>query len=158
MGLLTPIAIRLGAIPWMPKVLPQIVWFDKHLQKATRGRVPLLRLAGLPNLTLTVVGRKSGIPRTTPLLCVPYQDGWLIAGSNFGGAKPPLWVNNLRAATDAEVLHNGKQVPVTAREVEGEERATMWQVMLRTWPNYARYEKCTSRTIPVFFVQPIQRG
>ncbi|MFA6300424.1 MAG: nitroreductase family deazaflavin-dependent oxidoreductase, partial [Nocardioides sp.] len=134
MGLLTPIAIRLGAIPWMPKLLPQIVWFDKHLQNATRGRVTLLRLAGLPNLTLTVVGRKSGIPRTTPLLCVPHEGSWLIAGSNFGGTKPPLWVNNLRASPNAEVLHDGEHVPVTAREIEGDERAAMWQVMLRTWP------------------------
>ncbi|MDO9495017.1 MAG: nitroreductase family deazaflavin-dependent oxidoreductase [Nocardioides sp.] len=158
MGLLTPIAIRLGAIPWLPKLLPQIVWFDKHLQDTTRGRVTLLRLAGLPNLTLTVVGRKSGIPRTTPLLCVPYGDAWLIAGSNFGGTKPPLWVNNLRASPNAEVLHDGERVPVTAREVEGDERAAMWQVMLRTWPNYARYEQRTARTIPVFLVQPIERG
>lgn len=142
----------------MPKLLPQIVWFDKQLQSATRGRVTLLQLAGLPNLTLTVVGRKSGITRTTPLLCVPYDNAWLVAGSNFGGARPPLWVNNLRAAPSAEVLHDGKRVPVTAREVDGEERATMWHVMLRTWPNYALYEQRTSRTIPVFLVQPIKRG
>jgi deazaflavin-dependent oxidoreductase (nitroreductase family) len=153
MGLLTPVAIKLGSISWMPKLLPQIVWFDTHLQKITRGRVTLLRLAGLPNITLTVVGRKSGIPRTTPLLCVPHDGGWLIAGSNFGGAKPPLWVGNLRAAGRADALVDGHQVPVTAREVDGEERARLWQVMLRTWPNYARYEKRTDRVIPVFLLQ-----
>ena len=68
MGLLTPLAIRIGAISWMPKLLPQIVWTDRRLQKVTRGRVSVLDIAGLPNLTLTVVGRKSGIPRSTPLL------------------------------------------------------------------------------------------
>ena len=47
MGLLTPLAVRIGAISWMP------------------------------NLALTVPGRKSGIPRTTPLLCVPHDGGWL---------------------------------------------------------------------------------
>ena len=26
MGLLTPLAVRIGAIPWMPRLLPQIVW------------------------------------------------------------------------------------------------------------------------------------
>ncbi|MFA6299103.1 MAG: nitroreductase/quinone reductase family protein, partial [Nocardioides sp.] len=69
-----------------------------------------------------------------------------------------LWVNNLRASPNAEVLHDGEHVPVTAREIEGDERAAMWQVMLRTWPNYARYEKRTARTIPVFLVQPIEPG
>ena len=98
-GLLTPLAIRIGAISWMPKLLPQIVWVDTRLQKATRGKVTVLDIAGLPNLALTVAGRKSGIPRTTPLLCVPHEGGWLIAGSYFGGPNVPLWVGNLRAAT-----------------------------------------------------------
>jgi len=139
-----------GPILRATKLLPQIVWLDTWLQRLTRGKVTLLRLAGLPNITLTVVGRKSGIPRTTPLLCVPHEGSWLIAGSNFGGAKPPLWVNNLRAAGTADVLVDGQRFPVTAREVEGEERARLWQVMLRTWPNYAKYEERTERTIPVF--------
>jgi deazaflavin-dependent oxidoreductase (nitroreductase family) len=156
MGLLTPVAVRLGAIPWMPKLLPQIVWFDTRLQRVSRGRVTLLRLAGLPNLTLTVAGRKSGIPRTTPLLCVPHDGGWLVAGSNFGGAKPPLWVNNLRAAPGAEVQHDGEHFPVTAREVEGAERARLWEVMLRTWPNYAKYEQRTERMIPVFYLEHVR--
>ena len=30
----------------------------------------------------------------------------------------------------------------------------MWQVMLRTWPNYAKYEERTDRTIPVFLLTP----
>lgn len=71
MGLLTPLAIRIGAISWMPKLLPQIVWTDRRLQKVTRGRVSVLDIAGLPNLTLTVVGRKSGIPRSTPCCACP---------------------------------------------------------------------------------------
>ena len=37
MGLFTPLAVRIGAIPWMPKLLPQIVWVDTRLQKATKG-------------------------------------------------------------------------------------------------------------------------
>ncbi len=98
MGLLTPLAIRIGAIPWMPKLLPQIVWFDTRLHRVTRGRVTVLDIAGLPDLNLTVTGKKSGIERTTPLLCVPDGDTILIAGSYFGGPKTPLWVGNLRAA------------------------------------------------------------
>ena len=37
MGLLTPIAVRIGAISWMPKLLPQVVWLDTNLQKADAG-------------------------------------------------------------------------------------------------------------------------
>lgn len=158
MGLLTPLAIRIGAIPWMPKLLPQVVWADTNLQRLTQGRVTILDVAGLPNLALTVPGRKSGIPRTTPLLCVPHAGGFLVAGSYFGGPKMPLWVNNLRATQTAAIRFKGAEHEVTWREVEGEERAAMWQVMLRTWPNFAKYEQRTTRTIPVFFLQPIGPG
>ena len=75
MNLLTPLAVRIGAIPWMPKLLPQITATDKFIQRVSKGRVTILDIAGLPNLMLTVNGRKSGVPRTTPLLCVPYESG-----------------------------------------------------------------------------------
>lgn len=150
MGLLTPLAVRVGAIPWMPKLLPQIVWTDRKLQAASRGRVSIPDIAGLPNLVLTVVGRKSGIPRSTPLLCVPDGPHWLIAGSYFGGPDMPVWVHNLRAAGEATITWKGERIDVTAREVEGDERARRWQVMLRTWPNFAKYEERTERLIPVF--------
>ncbi|GEP38651.1 nitroreductase [Nocardioides psychrotolerans] len=153
MGLLTPLAVRIGALTWMPKLLPQVVWTDKTLQRATQGRVTILDIAGLPNLMLTVAGRKSGIPRTTPLLCVPHAGGWLIAGSYFGGPDMPLWVNNLRATATATIRYTGREQEVTAREVEGEERARVWQVMLATWPNFAKYEERTTRLIPVFYLE-----
>ena len=92
-------------------------------------------------------GRKSGVPRTTPLLCVPHDGGWLIAGSYFGSPKVPLWVGNLRATEQAQIRVKGDDIDATWREIEGEERATMWKVMLRTWPNFAKYEERTSRVI-----------
>ncbi len=151
MGPLTPLAVRIGAIPWMPKLLPQIVWFDTRLHKVTRGRVTVLDIAGLPNLNLTVKGKKSGIARNTPLLCVPDGDTILIAGSYFGGPKMPLWVGNLRAANgEARVDYDRKSFPVHANELEGADRAAAWQTMLETWPNYAKYEERTDRIIPVF--------
>lgn len=151
MGLLTPLAIRIGAIEWMPKLLPQVVWLDKNLHRVSRGRLTVLDIAGLPNLNLTVKGRKSGIERTTPLLCVPDGDTILIAGSYFGGPKMPLWVGNLRAADGHAKVGLGKETfPVVATELSDPERAEAWQVMLRTWPNYAKYEERTDRLIPVF--------
>ena len=58
MGLFTPLAVRIGAISWMPKLLPQVVWIDKPCTGSRAGRVTLLDVAGLPNLYLTVKGRK----------------------------------------------------------------------------------------------------
>ena len=152
MGLLTPLAIRIGAIPWMPRFLPQIMWVDQLIQRVTRGRITLLDIAGLPNLVLTVVGRKSGIPRETPLLCVPYGDDILIAGSNFGSDKQPVWVVNIEANPEVTVRYRGRTTPMVARKLEGDERAAAWSHMLETWPNFAKYEQRTDRRIKVFLL------
>ena len=45
MNFLTPLAIRIGSIPWLPRLLPQITAIDKLLQRVTRGRLTLLRIA-----------------------------------------------------------------------------------------------------------------
>ncbi len=156
--MLTPLAIRLGAISWLPRLLPQITAIDKFIQRLSRGRLTLLKLAGLPNLMLTVAGRKSGVPRTTPLLCVPHGAGHLVAGSNFGGAKPPVWVVNVRAAQErgepVGVRIDGVTRQAAVREVVGPEREQVWAQMIRTWPNYAKYAERTDRVIPVFLLDP----
>jgi deazaflavin-dependent oxidoreductase (nitroreductase family) len=157
--MLTPLAVRIGAIPWMPRLLPQITATDKFIQRVTRGRVTILDIAGLPNLMLTVKGRKSGTPRTTPLLCVPYESGNLIAGSNFGGEKKPVWVVNVRAAEEkgerVGVRKDGRTQQAAVRELTGAERDRAWEHMLETWPNYAKYEQRTDRLIPVFRLERI---
>jgi deazaflavin-dependent oxidoreductase (nitroreductase family) len=158
MGLLTPLAVRIGAIRWLPRLLPQITWIDTRLQAGTRGRLSLLTIAGLPNLLLTVPGRTSGIERTTPLLCVPDHDGWLIAGSMFGGSSTPSWVHNLRAASFARIRFQREDVEVTASELTDGDRSEAWALMQRTWPNYALYQTRTSRVIPVFRLTPVGRN
>ncbi|HEU4513134.1 MAG TPA: nitroreductase family deazaflavin-dependent oxidoreductase [Nocardioidaceae bacterium] len=154
MNLLTPVAIRVGRLSWLPKYRAQIVAVDKALHRVTGGRFGLLAIAGLPQLYLTVRGRKSGIPRTTPLLCVPHEGKLLVAGSNWGAPQLPVWVLNLRANPAATISHQGRDLAVHAREVTGEERARLWQVMVRTWPNFERYAERTDRVIPVFELTP----
>ena len=148
------LAIRIGGQPWLPRFAKYIVGFDVFLQRITRGRFTLLTLAGLPEIMLTVAGRKSGLPRSTPLLCVPHDGGWLVAGSNWGAPEPPAWVGNLDAASEATVTHRGRPVTVRPRRLGGEERAAYWEVMLATWPNYAKYAERTDREIPIFFLAP----
>ncbi|MCU1601985.1 MAG: putative nitroreductase [Frankiales bacterium] len=159
MGLLTPVAVQIGAISWMPKLLPQIVFVDKLIQSGTRGRLTILDVAGLPNLMLTVVGRKSGLPRSNPLLCVPYTGASiLIAGSYFGGPKEPMWVKNVEANPEVTVRFKGKTSQMTARLLVEQDRADAWQAMLKTWPNFAKYEERTDRHIKVFQLLPQGAG
>ncbi|MEH3156452.1 MAG: nitroreductase family deazaflavin-dependent oxidoreductase [Gordonia paraffinivorans] len=155
MGLLTPLAVRIGAISWMPRLLPVIEKTDVRLQRISGGKVSVLDIAGLPNLILRVPGRKSGVVRSTPLLCVPRDGDWLIAGSYFGNPKMPAWVHNLRAADTAEIVRGGTTIRVRWRELADAERSRAWQDLLDTWPNFRLYEQRTDRLIPVFSLTPV---
>jgi len=144
------LAVRIGAVPWMPRLLPLITAVDVILHRLTRGHWGVLDLAALPNLVLVVPGRRTGEPRVTPLLCVPYGDGWLVAGSNFGQQTTPMWVHNLAAAGRATVHWKARTHQVDAIELLAADREHAWQILVRTWPNFTIYAARTSRPIRIF--------
>jgi hypothetical protein len=41
-----------------------------------------------------------------------------------------------------------------ARELSGEERAVWWDRAVAAYPDYAAYQRRTTRTIPVFVLEP----
>jgi deazaflavin-dependent oxidoreductase (nitroreductase family) len=67
-----------------------------------------------PNTLLTVPGRKTGEPRTVPV-AVTEVDGkrWVIGA--YGDVN---WVRNLRAAGGGVVVLDGRETPVTAKELD----------------------------------------
>ena len=128
---------------------------DLALQRISRGKVSLVGLGGLPFLVLHTVGRRTGEPRTTPLLYANTADGYVVVGSNWGQATQPGWAFNLRAQPAAEVEVRGKRQAVTARLLEGEERAEAWKHLLEFWPAYDDYEvRASEREIWVFLLTP----
>lgn len=132
------------------KVAPHVVpVLDKAVHRMTRGKV-LLSAQMLPGVILTSTGARSGLPRRTPLACMPEEGGWLLIGSNFGRTDHPAWTHNLLAHPDAEISWKGQDIPVTARLLEGEERAAAWKALLAFWPPYATYQARVEREIRIF--------
>ncbi|MDH6569663.1 deazaflavin-dependent oxidoreductase (nitroreductase family) [Streptomyces sp. SAI-117] len=131
-----------------PHVIPAL---DRAVHRLTRGRV-LLSARMLPGVVLTSTGAKSGLPRRTPLACMPEEPGrtWILVGSNFGRDAHPAWTANLLAHPDAEVSWKGEDVPVTATLLTGEERAAVWKTALAFWPPYATYQARVEREIRLF--------
>ncbi|MEW2810180.1 nitroreductase family deazaflavin-dependent oxidoreductase [Streptomyces massasporeus] len=131
-----------------PHVVPAL---DRAVHRLTRGKV-LLSAQLLPGVVLTATGARSGLPRRTPLACMPEDGGrsWILVGSNFGRPGHPAWSHNLLAHPDAEISWKGRDVPVAARLLAGEERAAAWQALLRFWPPYAAYQARVEREIRVF--------
>ncbi|MBD0840203.1 nitroreductase/quinone reductase family protein [Streptomyces sp. TRM68416] len=131
-----------------PYVIPAL---DRAVHRLTRGKV-LLSAQMLPGVVLTATGARSGLPRRTPLACMPEEGGgsWILVGSNFGRTGHPAWTANLLAHPDAEINWKGEDIPVTARLLTGEERAAAWKAVLAFWPPYATYQARVEREIRLF--------
>lgn len=131
-----------------PHVIPAM---DKAVHKLTRGKV-ILSAQMLPGVILTAKGARTGEPRTTPLACMPLDEGasWLLIGSNFGRPGHPAWTANLLEHPDAQVSWHGRDIAVRARLLRGEERAEAWRQALAFWPPYATYQARIEREIRLF--------
>jgi proline iminopeptidase len=104
---------------------------------------------GATVLLLTTAGRKSGEPRTTPLIYRGDGDRWILIASKGGAPQHPGWYENLLANPDATIEIPDEQVPVRASTAEGEERDRLWSLMNEDWPAYDDYQTKTDRQIPV---------
>lgn len=112
---------------------------------------------GIACVLLTSVGAKSGETRTTPIVRVPVPDtdDWIAVGSMGGAPKSPSWVFNLRADPDAVTLQDrATKRSYRATEMQGDERARLWEIAVGVYGEYGEYQKRTSRTIPVFLLTP----
>ncbi|OFX27923.1 MAG: hypothetical protein A2Z07_08015 [Armatimonadetes bacterium RBG_16_67_12] len=126
----------------------------RWIYRFSRGRI-LGRLVGLPVLLLTTVGRKSGKARTTPLTYLPHGRAFVVVASNGGRPRHPVWFLNLLVTPRAEVMVGARHLRVAGREAADEERARLWAEIVRRWPGYTRYERRTTRRIPVVVLEPM---
>jgi deazaflavin-dependent oxidoreductase (nitroreductase family) len=124
---------------------------------------PLYRLSGgrlggrvgkAPVLLLTTTGRKSGEPRTCPVVYLEDDGRWVIINTNAGNEKVPAWSLNLKADPDAEVEVGRTKRRVRARIAEGEERADLWRQHNVQYSGFDEYEKRLDRDIAVFVLDP----
>jgi len=79
-----------------------------------------------PNALITVRGRKSGLPRTTPVALVEIDGRRWVIGT-FGDTN---WVRNLRAAGEATVSVGRRREDVKAAELVGEDRISFFRDVL----------------------------
>jgi F420H(2)-dependent quinone reductase len=126
----------------------------RAVYRATGGKIGG-RMGKAPVLLLTTTGRKSGKPRTTPLLYARAGDGYVLIASKGGAERDPLWYRNLQATPRAEIQVGRKTKQVRARTAEGEDRDRLWRALTDLYAGYDEYAKKTSRTIPVVVLEPV---
>ncbi len=123
------------------------------LYRLTGGRIARLYKAEV--LILTTRGRRSGKTRTVLLRF--FQDGanLVIVAANSGRSSHPGWFYNLKATPTVRVQVKDRILQVHPEEMSTEEATAFWPRILRVAPTYARYQKATSRTIPLVRLVPV---
>ena len=111
---------------------------------------------GLPVIILTSLGAKSGKVRKTPLMRVEHDGQYAVVASLGGAPNHPVWYHNLIANPHVELQDGPVRRDYQAREVGGAERDTWWDRAVAAYPDYAEYQKNTSRIIPVFVLTPAE--
>jgi deazaflavin-dependent oxidoreductase (nitroreductase family) len=109
---------------------------------------------GLPVIILTSLGARSGKVRKTPLMRVEHDGQYAVVASLGGAPTHPVWYYNLIANPHVELQDGPVRRDYQARKVQGAERDTWWDRAVAAYPDYAEYQKNTSRIIPVFVLTP----
>jgi deazaflavin-dependent oxidoreductase (nitroreductase family) len=112
-------------------------------------------LTGLPVVTLTTTGAKSGKARSVPLIGFPDGDKLVFVASNWGQQIHPSWYYNLRANPEATISNHGSDKKYIAHEAAGLEQERYWKQAVDTHVGYAAYkQRANGRQIPIMVCVP----
>lgn len=134
-------------IKWMSRI-------TSILYKRTNGRIGGTFLNGSPVALLTTTGRKTGEPRTSPLLYLREGDRVVLAASRAGSEKTPMWYLNLKANPAVTVQIKGEVLALRARDASDRERAEYWPKLVAMYSSFEDYQSWTDRVIPIVICDP----
>jgi deazaflavin-dependent oxidoreductase (nitroreductase family) len=128
---------------------------DEHVRQyeATSGQTGF-EWNGTHILILRTKGRTSGELRKAPLIFGRDGADYMVVASKGGSDEHPGWYKNLSAVPDIEIQVKGDVLPVRARTATAEEKKRLWPVMTKEWVDYDKYQKSTSRDIPLVILSP----
>jgi len=110
---------------------------------------------GAPLLLLHTTGAHSGEERINPMMYLADGDRLVVFASKGGAPTNPDWYHNLVANPDLEIEVGTERRKVRARVAEGEEHDLLYAEQARRYPQFAKYQEGTDRTIPVVILEPV---
>lgn len=108
---------------------------------------------GVSTLILTTTGRRSGEPRSTPLIYGKHGEDHIVVASKGGDPAHPGWYQNLLEQPAVQVQVKGDRFSARARTATPEEKPKLWKMMAEIWPPYDQYQSKTDREIPVVVLE-----
>jgi deazaflavin-dependent oxidoreductase (nitroreductase family) len=143
------------------KIIKWMSTANVWLYRRTNGRVgrtwrvgSALR-HGVPVCLLTTTGRKSGLPRTVPLLHVRDGQNVVLVASQGGLPENPQWYRNVEADPDVTVQFGAETTRMRARTATPEERTRLWPKLTGIYADFDSYQSWTDREIPVVICEPV---
>lgn len=121
------------------------------LFRLSGGRL-LGRLEGVGILVLVTRGRRSGKPRSSPLMYfqLPESSDLIVVASNYGQDRHPAWFLNVEADPNVLVETKGERFSALAHIAEDDdERAALFDKVVGINARFAGYRASTDRRIPV---------
>jgi deazaflavin-dependent oxidoreductase (nitroreductase family) len=106
-------------------------------------------------LVLHTIGRKSGQPRSTSLVYIKRGEAYVVAASAGGRDQHPSWFFNLRHHPHVTIQIKKQRFNVVAEIATPKQREQLWPQLVGAAPMFARYEKMTTRSIPMILLQPV---
>ena len=120
--------------------------------KLSGGRIGA-KVGDAPVLLLTTTGRKSGEPRTAPIVYLERGEAMILIDTNAGNEKLPGWSHNLKANPQAEVQVGRRKLEVTARVAAGAEREELWRACNDQYAGFDEYITWMKRTPSVWVLE-----
>lgn len=135
-------------------LLQMFMRFNSLIIHASKGRLGA-KLGKQTILLMHTVGRKSGKKYTTPIAYFTIENSYYVIGSNWGQEKNASWYFNLKENPNLTIEVKGREIPVHAREAEGDEYEQLWAEAVARHPDYLHYKAMTTRHIPIIVFTPV---
>ncbi len=105
-------------------------------------------------LLLTTIGANSEEPQTVAVGYFEDGSDLVVVGSNYGGDLHSLWYLNLRAHPEVQVQIEEDLQNMVASTATPDERAHLSLRLATEDKDYGRYQRNTTREIPIVLLHP----
>jgi len=149
-----PVLSRIGGTRAGVWVIGKLISpFQSWVIRTTGGRVTL---TGKPVLLLTATGRRSGQPRTVPLLYLREDRNLIVCNVRPPWERRNPWPLNVRANPEVTIRIRGVAEPRTARDASADEIERLWPRLVALWPAYERFFARTEERA-IFVLMPVSK-